>query len=308
MFRYEFVKLRADIRSFFRNSHIFRIQIKQFHYFTNPLLRTFKLRMRTLIFCCLIVNFLLPKSSFLAQSTHIVSAGVQMDEFSEFYNNMYLSFVSYGYETKSWTSISKLNYTNRFEKSGYQLDLETYHKFKSGKYVYLGYAYSGSELFPKNRAGAELFVPFQKKWEWSTGLRFLNFKTGTSSLFYTGSLSWYFKSYLFSVRPYIIPAGDKLAGSLNLSARKYLNDTDAIGIRLGIGSSPDERIVQLSEGVQGKDILLLNSQIISIYANKVFKKKLNIRASISMSKDELAFRNDYFIRHGIYEISFTYRF
>lgn len=221
---------------------------------------------------------------------------------------MYLSFVSYGYESKSWTSMVKLNYTDRFEKTGYQLDLETYHKFKSGRYLYIGYAFSSSELFPQNRAGAELFVPFLKKWEWSAGLRFLNFKTGTSSLFYSGSLSWYFKSYLFSFRPYIIPAGDKLAGSLNFSARKYVNDTDSFGIRLGIGSSPDERIVQLSEGAKGKDILLLNSKIISIYANKVFNKKLNIRASISMSRDELAFINDYFIRHGIFELSATLRF
>jgi len=264
--------------------------------------------MRTLTLCCLFIVFLFNSSTILAQQTHIVSAGVQMDEFSEFYDNMYLSFLSYGYETKSWTSIVKLNYTDRFQKTGLQLDLEAYHKFKSGKYLYLGYVYSGSELFPQNRAGAELFVPFMKKWEWSAGLRFLNFSTGTSTLFYTGSISWYYKSYLFSFRPYIIPAGDKLAGSLNFSARKYLNSTDSFGIRLGIGSSADERIVQLSGGTQGKNILLINSQVISLFANKVFRKQFNVRASISMSRDELAFRNDYFIRHGIYELSVTYRF
>jgi YaiO family outer membrane protein len=234
--------------------------------------------------------------------------GTTIDVFSDYYDAMYLNTVGYSVTTTKGAGVIKLNQAHRFNQVGYQVDAELYPKLGTFGYGYLAYATSSAAFFPEHRIGAELFMPFLKKWEASAGIRYLSFQSGMETWVYTASLSHYVGSWLFSVRPFIIPTEEQLGGSLLVNARKFINDTDSFGFRLGVGASPDERLIQLDTGFSERSILLLVSQQLAVYANKTISKNWDLRASLGLNRDELAFLPNTFVWHGIIDFGIAYTF
>jgi len=125
-----------------------------------------------------------------------------------------------------------------------QFELDAYPRVSKKSYAYLNYGYSPDNLFPKHRAGAELYYKLPKAFEISAGMRFLQFDsdTGNKNVYiYTASIGKYHRNYWFSFRTYLTAKNSNLSQSYWLITRRYLRDSkNYIGLELATGISPDE--------------------------------------------------------------------
>ncbi|PKB15496.1 YaiO family outer membrane beta-barrel protein [Flavobacterium sp. 5] len=178
----------------------------------------------------------------------------EIDIYSEVYGSMLYNAIKYARQTKYGSAIARVNIDRRFGDLGTQFEVDLYPKIAKGMYAYLNFGLSNSYLFPDYRYGAELFKSLPKSFEVSLGLRALLYDTTT--MIYTGSLTWYNGDDYWSFRPYFTPGDNGLSTSGTLTYRKYRSDADNyFGINAGIGISPelnqnyffanDERIVNL---------------------------------------------------------------
>jgi YaiO family outer membrane protein len=163
------------------------------------------------------------------------------DRFDKTFDPWHLMSVSLSRRQASGTVIGRINLARRFGQTATQYEMDVYPKFGRGVYAYLNGGYSDSSIFPKIRAGAELYTGLPKGLEASIGARLLRF-TSSSVTIYTGSLGLYVGNYWISLRPYVTPGsiGSSISGSL--SVRRYLGGADSyVGVQVGAGSQPDER-------------------------------------------------------------------
>lgn len=96
-------------------------------------------------------------------------------------------------------------------------------------------------------------------------MRHLYFNPNRSVTIYTGSLAVYYKSYWLSLRPYLTPndAGRSTAMTPNL--RRYHRDVDNyLLVRSGVGFAADERAIQSSVGLGGKEVFHLKAQTLGV--------------------------------------------
>ncbi|MCK5028372.1 MAG: YaiO family outer membrane beta-barrel protein [Bacteroidales bacterium] len=166
----------------------------------------------------------------------------------------HLTYISYANKTPIGSIIARL-YVNDIVKDnehiyqnelGYQAELTAYPKIANGLYSYVSYGYGFNRLFPKHRAGFELFKSLPWSLETSLGFRYMQFISSTDSskkdiFVLTGSLGKYYKNFWFSFRPFITPKDVGVSQSYFLIIRYYLSSADRyIFLQSGIGSTPDE--------------------------------------------------------------------
>jgi YaiO family outer membrane protein len=188
------------------------------------------------------------------------------------------------------SSIIRLNYAHRFSSNGIQPEIDLYPRIADGIYAYLNYGYSESDLFPQHRVGAELFTKLPASLEASAGIRYLYFGSTSKVTIYTGSLGWYYKSYWFSLRPYITPGEPGTSFSTNLTVRRYFSDADNyIGITGGYGFSPDDRRIQSAAGLSPDGIYILKSQRLALAWQKTLRRNLILNTSLGAVHQELSF-------------------
>ncbi len=211
--------------------------------------------------------------------------------FDKIYNNMIYASVEYKRETKLGAVIPRINYNNRFETHGIQYETDFYPKFSKKWYAHLNYGYSASPIFPNHSAGGELYANFANGIEASAGMRYLDFES-TKATIYTGSVGLYKGNYYFSLRPYVTPnpAGN-IGVSGNFLARKYLKSADHyLGIRAGMGYSPELR--QLRSGTQllAETLLYVESQQVQLeYQFTGWLNSNSYRANLGIARQELIF-------------------
>ena len=151
----------------------------------------------------------------------------------------------------------RINTANKYEKRGFQYEVESYAHFTKSIYanLFVGYAYD--DIFPKEKYGAEFYFKLPAGFEYSAGIRYQ--KYSASSTYYTTSLGNYYKDYWFNFRAFISPKTDETFASASLknisltliaSARKYFGDGDNyLGLKASRGKSPDES-AKLDQGIQ----------------------------------------------------------
>lgn len=202
-----------------------------------------------------------------------------------------------GKTTKWGSALARVNYSNRFNQSGIQPEIEVYPRISKGIYAYINYGYSNSILYPKHRSGAELFFSLPKSIELSGGLRNLYFNTNNTTTILTTSASWYFKSNWLSLRAYAIPSKEiGTSYSLALSYRKYFKDNNTyLTVNAGAGYSPDERRIQNSSGLSSDQLFKLKSQRLGILFQKSVANKWIIGANIEIINQELIFDLDEYV-------------
>ena len=179
--------------------------------------------------------------------------------------------------------IGRINYANRTfgstAKSGLQYEVDLYPKLAKGLYAYLNSGYSASSLFPKYRAGGEIFTSLPASFEMSAGFRYLSFSSRDVWI-YTGSLGKYHKNLWFSLRPFITPKTAGTSVSLILFIRNYLKDGDNYyGISIGYGSSPAE-VVFL------EDLERYNTFKVSAVLQRTLTRTLLIKLSFRFEREE----------------------
>lgn len=158
----------------------------------------------------------------------------------------HVTSLQYQRDAKWGTAIAKVNAGQRIPASGklfdpgaVQLEADAYPLLGKGYYGYLNYGISDGELFPKHRAGLELFKTFPRGLELSLGARYLYFNEYNDVWVYTGSVSKYVQSWWFSFRPYISVINEEWFQSYFVFARKYSTQYNYVGGMLGYGISPD---------------------------------------------------------------------
>jgi YaiO family outer membrane protein len=212
------------------------------------------------------------------------------DRFSGVYDPMHYAYVQLSRWTAYGTIFARMNYSRRFGTSGVQWETDLYPRLGNGVYAYLNYGFSNSDLFPKHRAGAEIFTKLPSSYEGSLGFRHLYFGSSSAVTIYTGSFGYYFGNYWISFRPYFIPNDAGLAKSASLTLRRYLGDAENfITLRAGAGFSADERTIQSNIGFQGQEVFYLQSQTIGIGWQQSFATYFVLVATFDVTNQELGF-------------------
>lgn len=152
-----------------------------------------------------------------------------------------LAAVSLGNRGRRGTYIARANYARRFAQDGAQLELDAYPRFSERVYAFVNIGYSGDDVFPEWRSGAELFAALPSAWEASVGYRQLRFEGAPPVTLLTGAVGKYFGNSWISARPYVRVGDNGTGATVIVTGRRYFADADNyIGARIGAGSSPSE--------------------------------------------------------------------
>lgn len=196
--------------------------------------------------------------------------------------------------------IARLNYANRFSKSGLQLEAEAYPAISKKVYAYVNAGYSkDSLLFPKYRAGFSLYVSLPAAFEAEGGFRLLYFNSPT--WIYTAAIGKYYKNYWFNFSTFLTPGNSNILQSYFLKTRYYLDDQDFIMLTLGTGISPDDRNNNIQLNTNNK----LGSKKAELSLRSTIKKVNVILISTSWMNEEYQLKkytNQYNISIGLQRI------
>lgn len=181
----------------------------------------------------------------LADASAVNRIGVSYDYShfdKQFDQPWHLVSLSYGRLTKAGSVIGRINYANRFGSNGVQAEVDAYPHISKTFYSYVSAGYSGSNIFPKYRAGFSLYANLPNSFEAEAGIRYLNF--GNSTFIYTAYVGKYYSNFLFGLRTYITPGIAGISNSYNISGRYYFKGADDyLGLSMGTGISPDDRVL-----------------------------------------------------------------
>ncbi len=235
-----------------------------------------------------------------------------VDVFDVVYDPMLYSGVEYIRETSWGKIIPRINYSNRFDITGIQYEIDLYPKFSKKFYGYFNYGYSTSEIYPNHRAGAELYANLPKGFEASLGMRYLtNLPEGydpslglgflnseaKNTAIYTGSVGWYKGNYYMSLRTYMTPANNNTSGIAGLfTARKYLKDAkNYLGVALGMGFTPELRRFVSNNVLIAETLLYVESEQLNLeYQFSITNSRALYKANLGLTRQELVFESGSF--------------
>ncbi|HEY3373394.1 MAG TPA: YaiO family outer membrane beta-barrel protein [Prolixibacteraceae bacterium] len=220
-----------------------------------------------------------------------------------------LVYLQYARKTALGTVIGRVNYANRFGSDALQFEADAYPRIGENDYLYFNYGFSDMSGFPNQRGGFEWYHSFPKSFEGSLGSRLLYFQGSKRVIIYTGSFGKYFGNYWFSLRPFITPGSDGTSVSTYLLVRRYFSDPENyIGIRLGVGSSPDERRLLLNDPNQAAH---LKSQSVKLDYNHIFGNRWIFSTGVAFANEEYWSPVESKIKSGSiysFELGFAYLF
>lgn len=220
-----------------------------------------------------------------------------------------LLYLQYARKTGFGTVIGRVNYANRFEKKAYQLEADAYPKIGENNYLYLNYGYSNFSIFPAQRAGVEWNRSFPHSFEGSLGGRLLHFEGSKRVIIYTGSVGKYMGNYWFSLRPFVTPSSDGTSISTYLITRRYFSDPENyVGLRLGAGTSPDERRLLLFGENQSAHLKSLSAKV---DYNHIFNGRWILNTAVGFAREEYWMPSDDQVRSGnnfSFQAGFSYLF
>lgn len=153
--------------------------------------------------------------------------------------NAHLAFIEYFRRTKYGPIILRSNYYNKLSLNDYQFEVDAYPTLKPGTYLYLNAGISSNILFPRYRAGFELFQKLPNAFEVSLGYRGLYFDSENVNIL-TGSVSKYYRDFWFSLRPFVAFKENLTSYTAQFNARKYLSTSESfVGIVSIWGTTPE---------------------------------------------------------------------
>lgn len=164
-------------------------------------------------------------------------------EYEEFEQNLdpwHQYSLQYTRRTGRGSVIGRVNFGDRFGRTGEQYEIDAYPRIRKGTYAYLNAGYSESTIFPEWRFGAQIYQSLPNKWEGSVGVRRLLFQNSNVTL-YTGSIAKYRGNYYISLQPYFkeTETGDFSKSGQLMIRRYYRSADDYLTFRGGYGESPE---------------------------------------------------------------------
>jgi YaiO family outer membrane protein len=222
------------------------------------------------------------------------------DDFNKLFTPWDALSLSYTRRTKALGAvITRLNYANRFNSPGYQLEVDAYPSIGEKMYIYLNVGYSQDAIFPTTKWGASIYRTLPKSFEAEVGVRSLQFSTTT--WVFTASLGKYLGNFWLNIRPNFIPGALGSSGSLNFTTRYYLSDANNyISLILGTGISADEVRIQRNDGTANSALLMSNRMRLTY--QKSFKRNYIVSIGTGIAEEETSFngfRTNYNFNFGI---------
>ncbi|MCW3804171.1 YaiO family outer membrane beta-barrel protein [Plebeiibacterium marinum] len=237
-------------------------------------------------------------------SKNTISAFYSIDLFE---NNTptphHLAFVDYSTSVEQTIFIFRCNYAYRFEIDDIQPEIDIYHNFDNGHYLFANYGFGiNNKLFPRHRVGLEYFFPFGNNFEASAGAKFFNYPSD-DVIVLTGHLGKYVSNMWLSLRPYYtIKEGNNSFSSL-FNMRIYDNNqVGYYGLELGYGNSPDDR----SRYAQPIGSIWLSAYKIKLERNFAISHSNEVRVGAGYVYEEIS-QNSYRNRF-LFEILLKHRF
>lgn len=177
----------------------------------------------------------------------------------QFTDPWHLASIDYGRQTAIGSIIGRVNYANRFNNSGVQLEVDAYPRISNTFQAYVSFGYAPeANVFSKYRGGFSLYASLPKSFEAEVGFRYLHFQDNT--WIYTASVGKYYKNFWFNLRTYLTPSIDEVSQSFSLNTRYYFGGADDYwSLSLSTGLSPDEQ----------KNNLLINSAAYKLKSNGI---------------------------------------
>lgn len=171
--------------------------------------------------------------------------------------------MEYGRNFVFGSLLFRTNYAQKFKKTGYQFELESYLRISQKTYLNLLAGRSEATIFPGQNYNGEIYIKLPRGFETSLGIRYQKWTTATKS--YTLSVSNYYKDYWIGIRTFVNPKNDFIDPSININNssitlianfRIYYGDSDNyLGFKAGRGRSPDENktldITVFNQSTQG---------------------------------------------------------
>jgi YaiO family outer membrane protein len=213
------------------------------------------------------------------------------------------AYVEYRRYTDRGPVIARLNIGHRFDITDYQGEIDFWPAISENWYGYLNVGYSGADLFPQFRGGAEIYRVLPKGFEASLGFGYLKFSSD-HVLIYTGSLSKYLGKWLLIGRPYFTPQDSGISSSITFIARRYFANPESFASFIGgFGFSPDER--RLIDGQA--DQRFLKSRYLGLIGNYLVRDRFELFGELKATDQEFPFSEE-FIRIYTFEMGARYRF
>lgn len=237
-----------------------------------------------------------------SRKVNAVGVTYELDVFNKIFDPRHLFFVTLSRKTKYGTVIGRTSVAKRFGKEGFQYEIDAYPRIRSGTYAYLNLGVSYSSLFPTRKYGFELYQKLPKSFEFSVGLRYLEFSFSAPKIL-TGSLGKYYKNYWFSIRPYFTPKSYGTSMSVNVTVRNYFkNANNFIYLNLGTGISPDER-----RGLDNEESFYnLKSYNASFGIQKTLSRLIKLRFTMGYFLEEIQFSlGDFSSRYNFSSVLIT---
>lgn len=181
---------------------------------------------------------------------------------------------------RTGTLVGRVNFAERFGKTGVQVEADAYPRISERLYGYVNAGYSGAEIFPAWRYGAELYGSLRGGFEASAGFRRLEFDEVDVTLF-TGSVSRYVGNWYLSARPFVTADGDEsvLSGAL-LARRYYDRERSFATFTVGAGTTPSESPILA-------DVQRANTVRVGGYGTTALGPRLGLRWALGWEHEEL---------------------
>lgn len=239
-----------------------------------------------------------------------LTVGLYLDYFSDGQPEPWVNgFVQYGHMTSSGPILARLNLAyQRLEEIGWQLEIDAYPRINQRQYFYFNLGFSGSDIFPNLRLGAEFFSMLgNSDFEVSGGIRYLDFGA-TQVNMYTGSLGYYFGKNYAAYRIFIIPNEIGLGSSHNLVYRRIFGGMgDFLQLSAGFGFIPNQRILNLTTG-DALQTFNTQNQYLGIAYQRIMNSEWYGRAELILSNQESFQVPDNFFRIVTIGGALGYRF
>jgi len=219
---------------------------------------------------------------------HTLGLISNVDIFDQVFDAQYLFGVEYQHQTKIGKVIPRISHASRFQQTGLQYEVDAYPQIDKKNYFYLNYGYSASGIFPRHRAGAEIYKMMSKTMQMSAGLRYIDFRESAVTMF-TASVGLYSGNYYFSARPYLTPRNNNPMGYAgSVLARKYGKTGDNyVGLTLSLGVSPESQQLFAGETLLSESLLYVESQQILMEYQFTGKSVANLyKASLGLTRQE----------------------
>jgi YaiO family outer membrane protein len=248
----------------------------------------------------------------LAETPRSWTAGVwqQIDFFnSDLYDPQYQTTISLTRVIRRSTYSVRATQGYRFGQTGTQFVFETYPVFNDRFYGFAEYAWSGSDIFPTHRLGAEVFAALPRRFEASLGFRYFDFSGEVRTLLLTGSLSYYYRQYLFTVRPFISFSDPGSGGTLLLTARRFFGERgNSLTLMAGIGNTTDRAFFQLGGGEVLENLIFLNHQQLMLMGEYHLTRRWYLNGQAGIKRQELSFDSGNYVLNFTLLAGVNYRF